>query len=138
MFHKPPYGEVLLRQQLTTPDGFSQWDPASGTGISGGKSPASSAPAAGRILNPKTAENQMRGGGIMGIGQALLEGSATDPATARLVNPGLNKYLIAIHADAPPISVIFGRPRARPGPGGQGAGQGLVQVRSPGRSARLR
>ena len=115
MFHKLPYGEVLLRQQLTTPDGFSQWDPASGTGISGGKSPASSAPAAGRILNPKTAENQMRGGEIMGIGQALLEGSATDPATARLVNPGLNKYLIAIHADAPPISVTFGR--HGPGPG---------------------
>lgn len=63
--------------------------------------------AAGRILNPKTAENQMRGGGIMGIGQALLEGSATDPATARLLNPGLNEYLIPTHADAPPINVTF-------------------------------
>lgn len=62
---------------------------------------------AGRILNHKTAENQMRGGGMMGIGQALLEGSATDPNTARLLNPGLNEYLIPTHADAPPISVTF-------------------------------
>jgi xanthine dehydrogenase YagR molybdenum-binding subunit len=63
--------------------------------------------AAGRILNPKTAENQMRGGGIMGIGQALLEGSATDPSTARLLNPGLNEYLIPTHAEASPINVTF-------------------------------
>jgi xanthine dehydrogenase YagR molybdenum-binding subunit len=133
------YGEILLRRQLTTLDGFSQWEPASGTGISGGKiariaradtssfsfgawfavvtvdpdlglvrvERMAGAWAAGRILNPKTAENQMRGGGIMGIGQALLEGSATDPATARLLNPGLNEYLIPTHADAPPINVTF-------------------------------
>jgi Molybdopterin-binding domain of aldehyde dehydrogenase len=62
---------------------------------------------AGRILNHKTAESQMRGGGMMGIGQALLEGSATDPNAARLLNPGLNEYLIPTHADAPPISVTF-------------------------------
>jgi xanthine dehydrogenase YagR molybdenum-binding subunit len=49
----------------------------------------------------------MRGGGMMGIGQALLEGSATDPNTARLLNSGLNEYLIPTHADAPPISVTF-------------------------------
>jgi xanthine dehydrogenase YagR molybdenum-binding subunit len=55
---------------------------------------------AGRILNRKTAESQMRGGGIMGIGQALLEGSATDPTTARLLNPGLNEYLIPTHAQS--------------------------------------
>jgi Molybdopterin-binding domain of aldehyde dehydrogenase len=36
----------------------------------------------------------MRGGAVMGIGQALLEASATDPRTARLLNPGLNEYLI--------------------------------------------
>jgi xanthine dehydrogenase YagR molybdenum-binding subunit len=133
------YGEVLLRRQLTTLDGFSQWEPASGTGISGGKiartvragtsswsfgawfaavtvdpdlglvrvERMSGAWGAGRILNRKTAENQMRGGAVMGIGQALLEASATDPATARLLNPGLNEYLIATHADTPPIDVIF-------------------------------
>jgi xanthine dehydrogenase YagR molybdenum-binding subunit len=62
---------------------------------------------AGRILNRKTAESQMRGGGVMGIGQALLEASTTDRRTARLLNPGLNEYLIPTHADAPPIDVTF-------------------------------
>lgn len=133
------YGEVLLRRQLKTLDGFSQWDPASGTGISGGRiartvradtsswsfgawfaavtvdpdlglvrvDRMSGAWGAGRILNRKTAENQMRGGAVMGIGQALLEASATDQHTARLLNPGLNEYLIPTHADAPEIDVTF-------------------------------
>jgi xanthine dehydrogenase YagR molybdenum-binding subunit len=62
---------------------------------------------AGRILNRKTAESQMRGGGVMGIGQALLEASVTDRETARLLNPGLNEYLVPTHADVPPIDVTF-------------------------------
>jgi xanthine dehydrogenase YagR molybdenum-binding subunit len=62
---------------------------------------------AGRILNRKTAESQMRGGGVMGIGQALLEATATDRQTARLLNPGLNEYLVPTHADVPPIDVNF-------------------------------
>jgi len=63
--------------------------------------------AAGRILNEKTAASQMRGGAIMGIGQALLEGTTTDRATARILNPGLNEYLIPAHADVPQIDVAF-------------------------------
>ena len=43
----------------------------------------------------------------MGIGQALLEASATDRHTARLLNPGLNEYLVPTHADVPPIDVTF-------------------------------
>jgi xanthine dehydrogenase YagR molybdenum-binding subunit len=62
---------------------------------------------AGRILNAKTAESQMRGGGVMGIGQALLEGSAIDRPSARLMNPGLNEYLIPTHADVPHIDIAF-------------------------------
>jgi len=62
---------------------------------------------AGRIINRRTAESQMRGGGVMGIGQALLEASATDRHTARLLNPGLNEYLVPTHADVPPIDVTF-------------------------------
>jgi CO/xanthine dehydrogenase Mo-binding subunit len=54
--------------------------------------------AAGRILNEKTAASQMRGGAVMGIGQALLEATTTDRETARILNPGLNEYLIPIHA----------------------------------------
>ena len=62
---------------------------------------------AGRILNRKTAESQMRGGGVMGIGQALLETSAVDRRSARLLNPGLNEYLIPTHADVPEIDITF-------------------------------
>jgi xanthine dehydrogenase YagR molybdenum-binding subunit len=63
--------------------------------------------AAGRILNEKAAVSQMRGGAIMGIGQALLEGTVTDRTTARILNPGLNEYLIPAHADVPHIDVAF-------------------------------
>jgi Molybdopterin cofactor-binding domain len=49
----------------------------------------------------------MRGGAIMGIGQALLEGTITDRPTARILNPGLNEYLVPAHADVPPIDVEF-------------------------------
>ena len=46
------YGDVLLRRQMTTIDGFSQWDPASGVGISASsrseiKSPWHTSPADG-------------------------------------------------------------------------------------------
>jgi xanthine dehydrogenase YagR molybdenum-binding subunit len=44
---------------------------------------------------------------IMGIGQALLEATATDRTTARILNPGLNEYLIPAHADVPVIDVAF-------------------------------
>jgi len=63
--------------------------------------------AAGRILNRKTAASQIRGGAIMGIGQALLEATTTDRTTARILNPGLNEYLIPAHADVPVIDVAF-------------------------------
>ena len=63
--------------------------------------------AAGRILNEKTAASQMRGGAIMGIGQALLEATSTDRQTARILNPGLNEYLVPAHADVPLIDVAF-------------------------------
>jgi xanthine dehydrogenase YagR molybdenum-binding subunit len=63
--------------------------------------------AAGRILNEKTAASQMRGGAVMGIGQALLEATTTDRETARILNPGLNEYLVPTHADVPPIDVAF-------------------------------
>ncbi|MBV8221522.1 MAG: xanthine dehydrogenase family protein molybdopterin-binding subunit [Solirubrobacterales bacterium] len=63
--------------------------------------------AAGRILNEKTAASQMRGGAIIGIGQALLEATTTDRETARILNPGLNEYLIPAHADVPLIDIAF-------------------------------
>jgi xanthine dehydrogenase YagR molybdenum-binding subunit len=63
--------------------------------------------AAGRILNEKTAASQMRGGAVMGIGQALLEATTTDQETARILNPGLNEYLVPSQLDVPLIDVAF-------------------------------
>lgn len=41
----------------------------------------------GRILNPKTAASQFRGGIIMGLGLALMEETQHDPRTGRIANP---------------------------------------------------
>ena len=43
----------------------------------------------------------------MGIGQALMETSAVDRRSARLLNRGLNEYLIPTHADVPEIDITF-------------------------------
>ncbi|MBD2774341.1 xanthine dehydrogenase family protein molybdopterin-binding subunit [Iningainema tapete] len=66
-----------------------------------------SAVACGRILNPKTARNQMYGGIIWGIGHTLSEGTFTDPQTGRYINTNLLEYQIADHYDIPDIKVIF-------------------------------
>jgi xanthine dehydrogenase YagR molybdenum-binding subunit len=38
---------------------------------------------------------------------SLLEQSATDPVSARILPPGLAEYLIPTHADAPRIDITF-------------------------------
>jgi xanthine dehydrogenase YagR molybdenum-binding subunit len=61
----------------------------------------------GRILNPKTAISQFRGGIIMGLGLALVEQTEFDERTGRIMNPGLAEYHIPVHMDVPPIDVIW-------------------------------
>jgi hypothetical protein len=46
-------------------------------------------------------------GQVLGIGQALIEATSTDRQTARILNPGLNEYLVPAHADVPLIDVAF-------------------------------
>jgi xanthine dehydrogenase YagR molybdenum-binding subunit len=62
---------------------------------------------AGRVLNPKTATSQMRGGIIFGIGMALMEHTITDHRSGRYVNADLAEYHIPVHADVPPIEIHF-------------------------------
>jgi xanthine dehydrogenase YagR molybdenum-binding subunit len=62
---------------------------------------------AGRIINPKTARSQAIGGIIWGIGQALLEQSETDPATARFLNRNYSGYLVPTNADIPDLDILF-------------------------------
>ncbi len=62
---------------------------------------------AGRILNPKTATSQFRGGIIMGIGMALSEETLFDERRGRIMNPSLAEYHVPVNADVPHIEVIY-------------------------------
>ena len=61
----------------------------------------------GRVVNPKTAASQLRGGIVMGIGMALTEETLVDPRDGRIMNPSLAGYHVPVHADIPPIDVAF-------------------------------
>lgn len=63
--------------------------------------------AAGKILNPKTAESQFKGGIVWGIGLALQEVTHRDKRTARNVVRDLADYHVPVHADVPDIDVII-------------------------------
>jgi xanthine dehydrogenase YagR molybdenum-binding subunit len=61
----------------------------------------------GRILNPKTAVSQFRGGIIMGIGMALTEETMFDDRNGRIMNPSLAEYHVPVQADVPNIEVLY-------------------------------
>lgn len=61
----------------------------------------------GRIINPKTAASQFRGGIIMGLGLALMEDTAFDERTGRIMNPSLAEYHMPVHMDVPEIEVMW-------------------------------
>jgi xanthine dehydrogenase YagR molybdenum-binding subunit len=61
----------------------------------------------GRILNPKTAVSQFRGGIIMGIGMALTEETMFDDRTGRIMNPSLAEYHVPVQADIPDIEILY-------------------------------
>jgi len=60
----------------------------------------------GTIINPIGASGQVEGGILMGIGQALTEGTIYD-ADGRQRNAGLLEYKLQTCADAPPIDIHF-------------------------------
>ena len=62
---------------------------------------------AGRILNPKSARNQVIGGMTMGAGAALMEELAVDKKRGFFVNHDLAGYEVPVHADIPHQEVIF-------------------------------
>lgn len=61
----------------------------------------------GRILNPKTAASQFRGGIIMGLGLALMEETQFDERNGRIMNPSLAEYHVPVHMDVPEIDVMW-------------------------------
>jgi xanthine dehydrogenase YagR molybdenum-binding subunit len=66
-----------------------------------------SAVAAGRILNTKTAHNQIMGGMIWGIGMALHEATLLDHRFGRIMNANYGEYHVPVNADVHDIKVIF-------------------------------
>jgi len=60
----------------------------------------------GTIINPVAAQGQVDGGIMMGIGQALTEGTVYDDQ-ARQRNPGLLEYKLQTAADAPTVRTQF-------------------------------
>jgi xanthine dehydrogenase YagR molybdenum-binding subunit len=66
-----------------------------------------SAVAAGRILNTKTAHNQIMGSMIWGIGMALHEETLLDHNFGRIMNANFGEYHVPVNADVHEIKVIF-------------------------------
>ena len=61
----------------------------------------------GRVLNRKTAENQIVGGVVWGISYALGEAGVVDTRSGRFVNPDFGEYHVAVNADVPQIECHF-------------------------------
>jgi xanthine dehydrogenase YagR molybdenum-binding subunit len=63
--------------------------------------------AAGRILNTKTASNQVMGSVVWGIGMALHEETLVDHSFGRIMNANIAEYHVPVNADVQDIKVIF-------------------------------
>jgi xanthine dehydrogenase molybdenum-binding subunit len=61
----------------------------------------------GRALNPLGLKQQIEGGAIMGIGQALTETLMRDKATGVPLNPNLLDYKVLSIKDVPPVEVVI-------------------------------
>jgi xanthine dehydrogenase YagR molybdenum-binding subunit len=70
---------------------------------------ATSAFAAGTIVNPVTARSQLMGGMIWGISAALFEATEIDRQRARYGNADLAEYLVPVNADIGKVEVILVR-----------------------------
>jgi xanthine dehydrogenase YagR molybdenum-binding subunit len=62
---------------------------------------------AGRMINPRTARNQIEGAVVMGVGMAMLEATEYDQRTGEPINSNLADYIVAVNADCPEIDVTF-------------------------------
>jgi CO/xanthine dehydrogenase Mo-binding subunit len=53
----------------------------------------------GRVMSPRTAASQVRGGVVWGIGAALREVSEVDPRYGGFLNADLAEYVVPVNAD---------------------------------------
>jgi xanthine dehydrogenase YagR molybdenum-binding subunit len=61
----------------------------------------------GRVVSPRTAASQVRGGVVWGIGAALREVSEVDPRYGGFLNADLAEYVMPVNADIGTIDVDF-------------------------------
>ena len=61
----------------------------------------------GRVISPRTAASQVRGGVVWGIGAALREASDVDPRYGGFLNADLAEYVLPVNADVGSIDVEF-------------------------------
>jgi xanthine dehydrogenase YagR molybdenum-binding subunit len=61
----------------------------------------------GRIINHKTAANQILGAVVMGVGMGMLEETVYDWRNGLPINSNFADYMVATHADSPQIDVHF-------------------------------
>jgi len=61
----------------------------------------------GRVVSPRTAESQVRGGVVWGISAALREVTEVDPRYGGWLNNDLADYVVAVNADIGEIDVGF-------------------------------
>jgi xanthine dehydrogenase YagR molybdenum-binding subunit len=80
----------------------------------------------GRVISPRTAASQVRGGVVWGIGAVLREATEIDPRYGGYLNNDLADYVVAVNADIGGIEVGF---IDRPDPLANSAGlKGLGEV----------
>ncbi|MDQ2843336.1 MAG: xanthine dehydrogenase family protein molybdopterin-binding subunit, partial [Acidobacteriota bacterium] len=63
--------------------------------------------AGGRVINPKLARSQLRGGMIWGLGQALMEETVMDSRRGRWVNSNLAEALVPTNSDVPSVDALL-------------------------------
>jgi xanthine dehydrogenase YagR molybdenum-binding subunit len=61
----------------------------------------------GRMINLKTARNQIQGAVVMGIGMGLFEETIYDPRNGKPINNNFADYLVPVNTDIPEIEVVF-------------------------------
>jgi xanthine dehydrogenase YagR molybdenum-binding subunit len=62
---------------------------------------------AGKIISEKTARSQMVGGAVGGIGMAMTEETLMDHRYGRYINSNFVDYHVPVHADVPPMDILF-------------------------------
>ena len=78
----------------------------------------------GTLVNPRLTEGQVHGGLVQGIGQALLEAIAYDPASGQLLSGSLMDYALPRATDLPMFDVLLdGTPTTANPLGVKGSGQ---------------